>query len=52
MILNEAKAKIAYLETKLKEKEAEGNKDTVTFFQLIGWSAAACAVGLVIGLLV
>ena len=52
MILNEAKAKIKELEALLKTKEAQGNTDTVTFFQLIGWSGAALVVGLVIGLLI
>ena len=52
MILNEAKDKIKELEALLKAKEAKGNEDTVTFFQLIGWSGAALIVGLVIGLLI
>ena len=56
----DAKAKIAELETQLKAEikdkkiaidmfESQGNKDTVTFFQLIGWSTAAFILG---GLLV
>ena len=57
----DAKAKIAELESKLEQEindkkiaiqmfETQGNKNTVTLFQLIGWSAAAWAAGFLIGL--
>ena len=56
----DAKEKIADLESKLKQEvkdkkiaiqmfEDQGNKNTVTFFQLIGWSTASFILG---GLLV
>ena len=59
---NDAKEKIAALESQLQQEikdkkiaiqmfEDQGNKNTVTLFQLVGWSAAAWAVGFLIGLL-
>ena len=45
MTLDEAIDKIKKLEAKVKDFEDKGNKDTVTFFQLIGWSTAAFILG-------
>ena len=37
---------------KLVKLERDGNKDTVTFWQLLGWSGAAAILGIIIGLLI
>ena len=58
----DAKSKIQELDDKLKQEikdkklaidmlENKGNKDTVTSFQLIGWSSSALVVGILIGAL-
>ena len=49
-IKEDANAELLKARAKIKRLEANGNKDTVTFWQLLGWSGAATVLGIIIGL--
>ena len=51
-IKEDANAELLKARAKIKRLEADGNKDSVTFWQLLGWSGAAAILGIIIGLLI